>query len=120
MSDKSENNKKPTSKSVLREIERIKKANAKRTEKAAELKKEIGADNIKLRELQKLYDSLCQEELQSRIAREWIRGKKMTDKQILKLLEVGSRIHDKIDDLDTGAVVEAVANAHSKRVKSND
>ena len=116
MSDKTDKSeKKQTSKSVLAEIERIRKSNVRKTERIAVLKKEIAADTAKVKELKKLHNVLQQAELQHKIAKEWIKGKKMTDEQIMKLLEVGSQIHDKLDDLDTGAVVNAVVNASKKQ-----
>jgi len=113
-----ENNtdKKLTSKSVKREIERLRKINAKRAERLATLKKEISDTNTEIKGMVKLYETIYQTEVQAKVAREWIKGTKMSDQQILKLIEVGKQIHDKIDDMEAGAVVEAVTNAQKNQV----
>jgi len=38
------------------------------------------------------------------------RQAKLTDEQILKLLELGEQIGDRIDTLDTSAIVDAIAS----------
>jgi hypothetical protein len=115
MVENNNTDKKPTSKSIKREIERLRKINAKRAERLAVLKKEISETNTEIKGLVKLYETIYQTEVQAKVAREWIKGTKMTEQQILKLLEVGRQIHDKIDDMETGAVVEAVTNAQKKQ-----
>ncbi|MDR2558443.1 MAG: hypothetical protein LBC86_02720 [Oscillospiraceae bacterium] len=99
-----------TSGGVMAEIERIRKTNTRRNEKIAQLRREITADNAKIKELEKLYETLNQAELQHKISKLWFRDKKLTDEQVLKLLELGEQIGDRIDMLDTSAIVDAIAS----------
>jgi TolA-binding protein len=111
--EKSEkSDKKRTAKSVLNELERVRKSSQKRGEKIAELKKEISLDNSKIKELEKMYESLQHEELQAKIASEWLKEKKLTDEQVAALLEIGKQIGDKIDSVGAEVVVDAVNSAY--------
>ena len=115
MSEKVEkHDKKQTSKSVMREINRTKKTLEIRQKRRAELKTEISGLSKQIRELEKLHGTLLQEEMQRKIATTWLKDGKMTDTQIMKLLEVGSQIHDKIDLLDTDEVIKAVLAVRDK------
>ena len=58
--------KKQTSKNVLRDIEKAQKTREKLISKISELKKEISDLAKKIKENQKLYDTLYQEELQNK------------------------------------------------------
>jgi len=96
------------------EIEKLRKMRETRISRQTTLKEEIAELSKKIRELEKLYEAVYNEELQHRIAKTWLKDGKMTDKQILKLLEVGNLIHDKIDILDADTVVKAVTDVYEK------
>jgi len=114
MNDKNDKKeKKPTSKSVMIEIERTKKNNAKRTARIAELKKEIVSGNAKIKELEKQYSTLYQAELISKIADVWFKEQKLTDEQIKKFLELSKQVGGRIDKLDMDTIVKAITNIDS-------
>ena len=104
-------NKFRTSASVVAEIERIKKSNIRRNEKIAQLKSEIVADNTRIKELERLYETLNQAELQDKIADSWFKRKKLTDEQVLKFLELSEQIGDKIDSVDVSAIANAITGS---------
>jgi predicted nuclease with TOPRIM domain len=104
------NTKKQTSTGVMAEIERIRKNNARRNEKITQLRGEIVADNGKIKELERLHESLCQEEMQHRIAKLWFKEKKLSDEQIMKFLAISEQIGDQIDTIDTGAIIAAISS----------
>jgi len=108
--------KKQTSKSVMREIEKAERTLQNRMNKIQELKNEISEISKNKKEFIKLYEILYQEELKSKIATAWFKEQKMTDKQILKLIEVGSQTYDKIDILETNVVVNAVNQAYNEQI----
>jgi chromosome segregation ATPase len=114
--------KKQTSKSVMSEIEKAKKAYEKCVEKQKNLKAEISELGKRIKELEKQYDVLYREELKNKIAAAWFKDGKMTDAQILKFLELSEGIRDKIDILDTEKAVKAIIDAcgDGQKVITND
>jgi HEPN domain-containing protein len=98
--------KKRTSRNVRGEIERIQKANVKRTDRIAELRNQIKTENAKIKELEKLYETLHKEEIQGKVADVWFKEQKLTDEQAMKFLEMGKKIGDKIDNLDVDSAVK--------------
>ena len=53
-------------------------------------------------------------QLKHQIDKTWFVKHKMSDKKILKLLEVGSRIFDKIEDMDSNTLVKEVTDLQEK------
>jgi|GEM_PF-4657823 len=104
------NTKKQTSTGVMAEIERIRKNNTRRNERITQLRGEIVADNAKIKELERLHETLCQEEMQHRIAKLWFKEKKLTDEQIMKFLAISEQIGDQIDSVDTGTIIAAITS----------
>ena len=76
------------------EIVKLQKKREKSIAKQSELKEEILGFSKQIRQLELLHKTLHHEELQNTIMTR-LKKDKMTDAQILKLLEVGSQIHEK-------------------------
>lgn len=110
-----ENEKVYTLKSVQSEIAKLEKSRLKKKEKISNLTAELKADNMKMKELEKIYDELYHENLQQKIATLWFKEEKMTKEQIEKFLELSKNIHDKIDVLDVQTIVNAVTYAYNKQ-----
>ncbi|MDE6425324.1 MAG: hypothetical protein K2K89_04190 [Ruminococcus sp.] len=110
-----ENEKVYTLKSVQSEIAKLEKSRLKKKEKISNLTAELKADNVKMKELEKIYDELYHENLQQKIANLWFKEEKMTKEQIEKFLELSKNIHDKIDSLDVQTIVNAVTYAYNKQ-----
>ena len=110
-----ENEKVYTLKSVQSEIAKLEKSRLKKKEKISNLTAELKADNMKMKELEKIYDELYHEDLQQKIAKLWFKEEKMTKEQIEKFLELSKNIHDKIDSLDVQTIVNAVTYAYNKQ-----
>jgi DNA-binding transcriptional regulator YbjK len=102
------NKKKQKSSTIMLEIERVQKNNAVCAERLAKLKKEHDSNNTKLKELQKLYDSLQQEELLEKISQECIKDNKLTEEQILTLIALNKQIVENINILDADTVMGAI------------
>ena len=110
-----ENEKVYTLKSVQSEIAKLEKSRLKKKEKISTLTAELKADNMKMKELEKIYDELYHDDLQQKIAKLWFKEEKMTKEQIEKFLELSKNIHDKIDVLDVQTIVNAVTYAYNKQ-----
>ncbi|MCM1315487.1 MAG: hypothetical protein NC205_06340 [Prevotella sp.] len=110
-----ENEKVYTLKSVQSEITKLEKSRLKKKEKISNLTAELKADNVKMKELEKIYDELYHDDLQQKIAKLWFKEEKMTKEQIEKFLELSKNIHDKIDVLDVQTIVNAVTYAYNKQ-----
>ena len=110
-----ENEKVYTLKSVQSEIAKLEKSRLKKKEKISNLTAELKADNMKMKELEKIYDELYHEDLQQKIAKLWFKEEKMTKEQIEKFLELSKNIHDKIDSLDVQTIVNSVTYAYNKQ-----
>ena len=108
-----------TSGSVVMEIERIKKNNIRRNDKITQLRGEIVTDSTRIKELERLYKTLNEAELQDKIADSWFKRKKLTDEQVLKFLELSEQIGDKIDSVDISAIAGAITGTAvvSKKIK---
>jgi len=105
------NAKKQTSASVKREIEKTQKRLESCKKAQNDGKKEIADLKKHIKELEKLHDTLYREELQDKIVTALFKDDKMTDAQILKILELNKGIRDKIDILDTDKAIKAIIDA---------
>lgn len=115
-----ENEKVYTLKSVQSEIAKLEKSRQKKKEKISNLTAELKADNLQMKELEKIFDNLYHEDLQQKIAKLWFKKEKMTSEQVEKFLEISKQIHDKIDTLDIQTVVNAVTYAYNKQHSENE
>jgi len=110
--------KKQTSQSVMSEIERTRKANIRRNERIAQLRAEVVADNAKIKELEKLYKTLNQAELQYQISLILFKEQDYDEGKVLKLLELSRQLGDKIETVDPNALASMVGGGNSgKKVK---
>jgi hypothetical protein len=78
------------------------------TKKITQLRNEIVADNAKIKELDKLCETLKQAELQERVSKLWFRDKKLSDEQIKKFLQLSEQIGDKIDSVDIETIYNLI------------
>jgi hypothetical protein len=117
MGDKKQNGKKKKSEIIMENIVRIQNNNNRRNEKIARLKEEVIADNLKIKELEKQYAKANQAELEEQISTVMFKDNNMSDIQVLKILEITKQIGDKIDNLDTDEVVNAIISASTESKK---
>lgn len=108
-----------TLKSIRSEIAKLEKSRQKKKEKISILTAELKADNIKMKELEKIFDDLYHEDLQQKIATLWFKEEKMSTEQVEKFLELSKQIHDKIDILDVQTIVNAVTYAYNREKDEN-
>ena len=107
--------KKQTSQSVMAEIERTRKANTRRNEKITQLRAEIVADNAKIKDLEKLYKTLNQAELQYQISLILFKEQEYDEAKVLKLLELSRQLGDEIENIDPNALASAVGGGKSSK-----
>jgi TolA-binding protein len=111
--------KKQTSQSVMAEIERTRKVNARRNEKIAELRAEVVADNAKIKELEKLYKKLNQAELQYQISLILFKEQEYDEAKVLKLLELSRQLGDGIKDIDPNALAGMIGGKSGGSAKKS-
>ena len=104
--------------SIMEEIEKLRGYVAERVVKVDKLKEEIGKYNAKVKALENLYNSIYDLELQERLSNECFKGKKLTDEQILKFIEIGSQIVEKIDIIDADTIFDVVGKTNKKPMKT--
>lgn len=102
---------KHTLKSVQSEIKRLKAARQKKTEKIDSMRAEIRELDVRLRELAKQEEQLCQEEMQRQFMAMFPKGTKLTSEQMQKFMTIGKHVIEKIDILDTDAAAQAIGLA---------
>ena len=108
-----------TLKSVQKELERLEKSRKQKKEKVRTLTEEIKSKNVKIKELESIYDRLYHENLQKQIADAWFKNGSMTGEQVAKILELSRQVQDKIDILDVDTVVNAITVAYNEQ-KQNE
>lgn len=101
-----------TLKSVKSELARLEKSRQSKNEKIQQLRAELKEINVKVKELESIYDTLYHEDLQRQIAEVWFKEQKLSGDQIVKFLEISKHLYDKIDLLDITTVVQAVNAAY--------
>lgn len=86
-------------------IVRLRKSIEENQTKMAQITEQLKADKESLRELEKIYEKLCRENLEKQILSVY---KKMTVDQINKFLELSAEISDQLNYLDVIDIVNAV------------
>lgn len=100
-------NKRQTRRSVSVNIEKLKKINADRQERVSKLQAEISTDSAKIKELEKLCETLAKEELRNKLTGV-SKSKILTEEQTVAFIEISKKLMDKIEILDVRAVMEAI------------
>lgn len=114
--EKAEKAEKPrTLNSVRRELQRLEKSKEDKKKKIKTLTEEIKAENVKIKELEAVYDELYHEDLQKQISNAWFKKGGLSGGQIEKILKLSKQIKDKIDILDVDTVVQAVNTAYEQK-----
>ena len=111
--------KKITSKAVKKTLESLTEKYKKQIDKIAELKKESSDLAKEIKQKKKLLDDLRIEEWKSEIAQICVKEKNLTDEQLLKLLELSTRIGDKVDLLDISKI-ESMLNIEENQPKAKE
>ncbi|MDE6707613.1 MAG: hypothetical protein K2K06_06225 [Oscillospiraceae bacterium] len=109
-----------TLRSVQRELEKLEKSKEKKKEKIKSLTEEIKSENIKIKELETIYDKLYHEDLQRKISDAWFKHGNITGEQIIKILELSKQIQDKIDILDVDTMANAVTVAYHEHIQKEN
>ena len=114
--EKAEKTEKPrTLSSVRRELKKLEKSREQKKKQIKSLTEEMKAENVKIKELEAVYDELYHEDLQKQISNAWFKKGGLTGEQIEKMLKLSKQIKDKIDILDVDTVVQAINTAYEQK-----
>lgn len=106
-----------TLKSIHATIAKIEKKKENNKEKIKQLTKEINSYNAKIKELEGIYDKLYKEDIQRQLEIKWFKDCKMTAEEVAKFIELGKKLHEKINILDIDEVIEAVELVQTEKNK---
>ena len=110
------NTEKPyTLKRAKAELKRLEKSRTQKKETIKKLTEEMKAENVKIKELEAIYDKLYHEELQRKIADAWFKKGGMTGEQIEKFIQLSGQIKEQINLLDVETAVRAIHTACEKQ-----
>ena len=101
--------------SVRRELKKLEKSREQKKKQIKSLTEEMKAENVKIKELEAVYDELYHEDLQKQISNAWFKKGGLTGEQIEKMLKLSKQIKDKIDILDVDTVVQAINTAYEQK-----
>lgn len=107
------------SQGVAREIEKEQKNYDDLAQKFGEIKRKMSVSMKLLSTLTAEYEGLRDSEMQVKIAKIWFeKGKRRSDEEILKYLEISEKLEGKINILEVDEVVEAVLRVHADKTEN--